>query len=301
MAEYEQYNQAIDSINRGCVLFLLDQSGSMEEQIANSTERKCDQLAKAINRWLENIVIQNTAGDDYKDRMDIGVVVYRTDLDAVTIIENGLSGPLAEKDLVTIEELQANAEFETLQKKIVDEETGEIMEMPVQVPLWVKPFYEGGTPMCSALLKCYEILDAWTQQNANSFPPLLVHITDGENTEETDESQDMVDAAIPYADSVRSLATTDGNVLVLNCHLSLVPGDTCLFPNNGELLPDNLSRALFKMSSIIPEKMRDLAIEAGFDELAQDARMMAYNADSECLLSFLDVGTKVATARTDLR
>ena len=103
MAEYEQYNQAIDSINRGCVLFLLDQSGSMEEQIANSSERKCDQLVKAINRWLENIVIQNTAGDDYKDRMDVGVIVYRTDLDAVTIIENGLSGSLAEKDLVTIQ------------------------------------------------------------------------------------------------------------------------------------------------------------------------------------------------------
>jgi hypothetical protein len=54
------------------------------------------------------------------------------------------------------------------------------------------------------------------------------------------------------------------------------------------------------MSSTIPDKMRDLAIEAGF-ELAHDAKMMAYNADTECLLNFLDVGTKVATVRSELR
>jgi len=299
MADYEQYNQPINSINRGCVLFLLDQSGSMEEPIANSSQRKCDQLVKAINRWLENIVIGSADGEIYKDRMDIGVIGYRTDLDAIAIIGNGLSGTLTGKDLVTIPELQANAEFEMLQKKIVDEETCEIIEMPVKVPFWVKPIYEGGTPMCSALHKCYEILDTWTQQNPNSFPPLLVHITDGENTEEPEGNVDPVDAPVPYADSIRGLATNDGNVLILNCHLSLVPGDECLFPNNGEFLPDKLSRALFQMSSIIPEKMKDLATEAGF-ELTHDARMMAYNADTECLLNFLDVGTQVAT-RKDLR
>jgi hypothetical protein len=295
--EYDSYDQEISGAHKGCFLFLIDQSASMIEPMGNSSERKCDQLVKAINKFLETLVIMNSSGEDeFKDRMDIGVIGYRTDPDGNPIVERVLSGPLAEKDLVTVAELAANAEYETMEKKIVDPDTGELDSMTVDVPVWVKPVYEGGTPMCSALYRCYEILDQWIEGHRDSFPPMLIHFSDGECIEDTEEDADPVVAPIPYADSVRSLETDDGNVLVMNCHLSMTPSDEILFPNSDEMLPEQLARVLYKMSSIIPPKMRDLAEEGGF-ELQHDARAMAFNADMACLLRFLDVGTRVATAK----
>jgi len=289
------FSQNIDSNNKGCVMFLLDQSFSMDEPIGNTSIRKCDQLALSINKWLENLVLANAAGEDsYKDRFDIGVIGYRTDLDGNPIIENALKAPLNEKDLVTVAELAEHAEYVEMVEKYFDEETGEIAEDTVENAVWIHPVYEGGTPMCSALLQCYTVLNEWIGRYPDSFPPLIIHITDGENIEETEDEPDPVVAPIAYSESVRGLATNDGNVLLLNCHLSMMPADGILFPASDELLPEDLARVLFKMSSVLPQKMCDLAKEAGF-ELQDDARAMAFNADTECLLKFLDIGTKVAT------
>jgi hypothetical protein len=48
------YSQEISRQNKACFLFLLDQSFSMEEPLGSSTLRKCDELATAINGWLQN-------------------------------------------------------------------------------------------------------------------------------------------------------------------------------------------------------------------------------------------------------
>ena len=299
MAEYDSYNQAIDSVHKGCVLFLLDQSASMIGRLGNSNERKCDQAAKAINRWLENILIMNAGGEGYKDRFDIGVIGYRTDMEGNPIIESALGGDLADKELVTIAELAENARHETMAKKIADPETGELMEMEVEVPVWVRPVCGGGALMCRALSRCYEILNAWVDEHPDSFPPLLVHVTDGECMEETETDPTPMFAPIPYADSIRELATNDGPALIFNCFLSITSSPPIRFPNSDEGLPDEFARVLFAMSSVIPPKMRDLLDESGF-ELQHKARAFAYNTDISCFLQFLDVGTKVATSKESL-
>ena len=119
MKIYESYSRPIDIAHKCCVLFLIDQSYSMDEPLGNSPVRKCDQFAKAINRWLETVVIINSNGEgEYEDRMDVGVIGYRTDSDGNPIIERALSEPLAEKDLVTVAELAASAEYVTMRKTI---------------------------------------------------------------------------------------------------------------------------------------------------------------------------------------
>ena len=69
------YSQEISRHNKACFLFLLDQSYSMEEPLGASQNRKCDELASALNGWLQNMAIRASGDSGIKDWMDIGVLV----------------------------------------------------------------------------------------------------------------------------------------------------------------------------------------------------------------------------------
>ena len=159
-----------------------------------------------------------------------------------------------------------------------------MIQIPCDVPVWVDPRAEGGTPMCHMLYHAHQILAEWIGQHPRSFPPIVVHITDG-------ESQDG--NPIPYADALKSLATEDGNVLMFNCHLSMTAADPFMFPATDVGLPDELARALFHMSSVLPEPFYRHAVMEGFP-LQANARGMAFNADMVCLIQFLNMGTQAA-------
>ncbi|MHB1033280.1 MAG: vWA domain-containing protein [Pirellulales bacterium] len=279
------YTQEISRGRKACFLFLLDQSYSMEEPLGNSTNRKCDELVTAINAWLQNMGIRASGDAGIKDWMDIGVLGYRTDQEATPILESALQGPLAGQTLVSITEIGANpARIDQVTAFLPDDETGEMIEMPTEMPIWVDPKAEGGTPMCHVLHQAFGILEGWINEHPDSFPPIVINITDG-------ESQDG--DPIPYAEAVKSLATNDGNVLLFNCHLSMVSADPFMFPASNEILPDDLARVLFDMSSVLPEPLVKNALAEGF-ELQPNARGMAFNADMVALIKFLDMGTRAA-------
>lgn len=279
------YSQEISRQNKACFLFLLDQSFSMAEPLGNSSQRKCDELVTAINGWLQNMAIRASGDEGIKDWMDVGVFGYRTDQGANPIIESALQGPLAGRQLVSITQIGAHpVRIDTRTQYIADEETGEMIEVPCEVPVWVDAVADGGTPMCHMLYRTHEILSQWIAQHPRSFPPIVVHITDG-------ESQDG--DPIPYADAVKGLATADGNVLLLNCHLSLTAADPFMFPAGEQGLPDELARVLFRMSSVLPDPFYRHAVMEGFP-LQPGARGMAFNADMVCLIQFLNMGTQAA-------
>jgi hypothetical protein len=279
------YTQEISRQNKACFLFLLDQSFSMEEPLGSSSKRKCDELVMAINGWLQNMAIRASGDEGIKDWMDVGVFGYRTDRAANPIIESALLGPLAGRTLVSITEIGANpARIDTRTQLLPDEETGQMMEVPCEVPVWVDPVAEGGTPMCHMLYRAHELLTEWIGRHPRSFPPIVVHITDG-------ESQDG--DPIPYADSVKNLSTDDGCVLLLNCHLSMTAADPFMFPAADQNLPDELARVLFHMSSLLPDPFVRHASAEGF-QLQAGARGMAFNADMVCLIQFLNMGTQAA-------
>jgi hypothetical protein len=230
------------------------------------------------------MAIRASGDEGIKDWMDIGVFGYRTDQNATPIIESALQGALAGRMLVSINEIGAAAQFEERTQYLPDENTGEMIPMPCQVPVWVYPRAEGGTPMCHMLYHAHQILSEWISQHPRSFPPIVVHISDG-------ESQDG--NPIPYADAIKSLATEDGNVLLMNCHLSMTAAAPFMFPSSDQGLPDELARALFHMSSVLPEPFYRHAVMEGFP-LQPNARGMAFNADMVCLIQFLNMGTQAA-------
>ena len=282
------YAQEINRQNKALFVFLLDQSLSMEETMANSGERKIDALCSSLNAWLQNLSIACSKAEGFKDYFDISIIGYGSDQQANPIIGPAIIGPLAGREVVTIAELAENpARIDTVTAVMPDEETGEMLEMPQQMPVWIDPVLQGATPICSAIVKACEILDAWIAQHPNSFPPIVINITDGESSEGD---------PIPYADTLKQRETSDGNVLFFNCCVSSTAADPFLFRGNGELMPDSFSRQLFQMSSVLPEAIREKARLAG-QELEPNARGMAYNADMVSLIKFLDMGTRAATLR----
>lgn len=281
------YSQEISRDRPGCLLYLVDQSFSMDEPLAGDpTTSKSQQLANAINRWLTEVVIACTRDEGVRDYIDVGVIGYRTDIKATPIVEPALQGSLAGKWLVPVSLIGDNpARVETRTHKLVDHQTGQELAIPTQERIWVDAKAEGGTPMCHALHRVYGVLDQWISEHDKSFPPIVIHVTDG-------ESQDG--DPIPYAEAVTSLATRDGNVLMFNCHLSSIAGDRFLFPSSDELLPEEYARILFQMSSVLPDTLLDRARGEGID-VEPKARGMAFNADLVTLVKFLDMGTRVAS------
>ncbi len=279
------YQREISRDHKACILFLLDQSFSMEEPLGGSENRKCDELVRAVNAWLFNMAIRASGDAGIRDWMDVGVIGYRTDQQATPIIEPTLVGPMTGRTLVSITDIGENpARIDTITQQIPDEETGGVIEIPSDNPVWIDPVAEGSTPMCHVLHRAYGILEQWIREHPDSFPPIVIHITDG-------ESQDG--DPIPYAEAVKSLATADGNVLLFNCHLSMTNAPSSIFPSTEEGLPDDLARILFRMSSVLPNIFYQNAQAEGYS-VQQGARGMAFNADMVVLIKFLDMGTRAA-------
>ncbi|MCY2964505.1 MAG: VWA domain-containing protein, partial [Planctomycetota bacterium] len=191
-------------------------------------------------------------------------------------------GPLARDGFIPISEIEANPlRLDNKMKKMYDEETAEVQEIPVQVPVWVDPVARGGTPMCAVLSDAYYKLEGWIADHPDCFPPIVVHITDG-------EAQDG--DPIEFAEPLRSLATTNGEVLLFNCSLSMLAADKILFPSSLESVPEKLAMDLFKMSSPLPEPIFQQASKEF--TLSPGARAFVFNADAVALVQFLEMGTK---------
>ena len=282
------YTQEINRQRKALFVFLLDQSLSMDEPIANSGERKIEALCSAMNSWLQNLAIACSKAEGFKDWFDISIIGYGSDEQANPLIGPAMIGSLSGKEVVTIAEIAENpARIDTVTAFMPDDATGELLEVPQQKPIWIDPVLQGATPICSAIVKACEILDGWIAHHPDSFPPIVINITDGESSEGD---------PIPYADTLKQRETSDGNVLFFNCCVSSIAADPFLFRGNGELMPDQFSRQLFQMSSVLPDAIREKARAQG-QELEPNARGMAYNADMVSLIKFLDMGTRAATLR----
>ena len=283
------YEQEISRMYPAYFIFLLDQSGSMDSPVGGGDGiLKSDALADNLNSWIDNMLVAAAGSEGIKEYMDVSVIGYTTDENGNAIIRSALVGPLAGRERVGIADLAENpAREEEKMQQFFDEETGEIMEVPYTQRVWVESTAEYGTPISSAMIKAYELADEWTQQHPDSFPPIVINFSDGESTE--GDPRD-------YADSLMSISTNDGNVLLFNCHLSEEEAGEILFPSSSEQLivtGDPHAHTLFDISSVFPENMLDIGKQLGFD-LSPGARGMAFNAEAVGIIKFLDMGTKVS-------
>jgi len=264
------YQQPISRHHKALLVFLLNQSRSMENPIAKRPTRKIDELTAEMNAWLAHLVISCSKSDGIRDFFDVAILGYSTDEQANPIISSAMIGPLAGRDIVTTSEICDHpVRIDTVTASIPDEDTGEMVAVPQQTPIWIDPVTRGWAPTCSAIVKACELLDAWIAERPDSFPPIVIHLTDGESSDGD---------PTPYANALKQRATSDGNVLFLNCCLSSVAAGSCLFKGSDEDLSDEHAKRLFAMSSVLPDSWLDaLGYFGECDSLEPNARGFACN------------------------
>lgn len=272
------YSAEISRVNPSCFLFLIDQSGSMSDPFGGqSGKQKAEGVSDAINRLLQNLVIKCAKSEGVRDYFHVGVIGYGSQ------VAPALGGALAGRPLVPISEV-ANSPIRVEQRtKKVDDGAGGLVDQSIKFPIWFEPIAEGTTPMREALELARNTVADFISRTPNCYPPIVVNITDGEANRDPE----------PAAASVRDLASSDGGVLLFNAHISSKAGAAVEFPSGETELADDYARLLFRMSSVLPPTMRELARREGFK--AEDgARGFVFNADLVGVIRFLDIGTRVS-------
>jgi hypothetical protein len=211
------YAAEISRTNPTCYVFLLDQSGSMQDLMGSGEgKRKSEVVADTLNRLLSELAVRCAKEEGVRDYFHVSVLGYGAS------VGPALAGPLAGRDLVPLSELAASpARIETRAKKVPDG-AGGLVDQQVKFPVWVDPIANGGTPMSSAIGKAHSILSDWLGAHPACYPPIVLNLTDGESTDG--------DPALP-AESLRALASVDGNVLLFNLHVASEAGSPIVFPD----------------------------------------------------------------------
>jgi hypothetical protein len=272
------YTAEISRTNPSCFVFLIDQSGSMSETFgAQPDKKKAHEVATAINRLLQTLVLRCAKGQEVLDRFHVGVIGYGSNK-----VGPAWGGSLAGKTLVPISTLAANPLRVELRTKKV-EGTGGLIEQNVKFPIWVEPVAEGQTPMCEAFDQAWNSLNDFVGKYPLCYPPIVINLTDGRATDGDPEQ---------YARCVRDLASRDGNVLLFNVHLSKRQDRPIELPDRDHVLPDDFAKMLFRMSSVLPPPMRETATREGY-LVNEQTRGFVFNADLVSVIRFLDIGTRI--------
>jgi hypothetical protein len=284
------YRAEISRTNPSCFLFLIDQSGSMQDPAppalgadapAAGTRAKAQSVADAVNRLLQNLVIKCAKSEGVRDYYQVGVIGYGAS------VGPALGGPLAGRDLVPISEIADSPTRVEERTRKVEDGAGGLVDQTVKLPVWFDPVANGGTPMCQALRQAESVLGGWVQAHPLSFPPIVINITDGESTDGDPRE---------VAARIRRLGTSDGQCLLFNLHISSQRATPIQFPAGEASLPDEYARLLFEMSSELPDFMLGFAREEGFPA-SPGARGFVFNSDMVTVIRFLDIGTRPSNLR----
>jgi hypothetical protein len=278
------YSAEISRQNPGCLIFLVDQSGSMDETIAGGTEEKKEQkkqvVADAINRLLYNTILRCAKEDGVRPYFNIGVWSY-----SGKDVQRAFSA-----DVVSITEIAEHPKRTEARRRRVPDGAGGVYEEEFQLPVWFDPIANGTTPMNAAFRAVVAPLRDWLRQHPTSFPPIVINLTDGAYTD---------NSPAPIVWELMQMGTTDGNVLVFNCHISKQAGMTTPFPNDGQAAGlEGLARELYDMSSALPELLRSQAQAKGY-HVGDGAHGYAFNADLVTMIDFLDIGTRAIQDRME--
>jgi hypothetical protein len=240
-----------------------------------------DGASQAINKILLELCIRSQKDVDAPPRhyLDVGVFSYGgSALGNREAVEPALGGDLAGRALVSITDLAQHPLAVRDVQNGVDSPT-------VKMPVWVEPIHGHRTPMCEAIATVGGHIAGWVNEHPDSFPPIVINITDGEVTDSPFNGASIED----WTTRLVSLKTNDGPVLFFNCFLSAQDRQPALFPSTPADLPDP-GPALFAMSSPLPPSMVDRAQAEGV-AAGDEARGIAFNVDMAALVKFLQVGT----------
>lgn len=278
------YSQPITRLHRTAFAVMIDRSGSMAEELDFCGRRmsKAEAVAEVANGLLFELIQRATRTDGVRDYYDIAVVGYDGD---------GVHSLLSDRNwFLSVSELASRP---TPSRTLTVERTlpsGERTLHDVTTPCWVLPAAQGTTPMYEALCCVCELIGTWCADpaHAESFPPVVFNITDGEASD--GDEQDLND----ICRRIRREATADGNVFMIHVHIATAPDTGSLFfPTEEELLScgSRYARLLYDCSSAMPDLFNGAIRDLKGPGARPPFRGMSFNASIAELISALNIGS----------
>lgn len=282
------YDKPFSRRNPGCIVLLVDRSDSMKGEWGDSSVSMADGAARAINEILLELCIKCTkeVGGVARDYFSLLILGYGIrPVSGGEGVESALGGALAGRNLVPIPDLYRSP------IGVREEPSIDAVLPGSRQPYWVESAHGYRTPMCEAIATAGSHIFEWVGQHPESFPPIVINITDGMVTDSPYEGADLAE----WARRLTSIETTDGATLLFNIFLSPWPDRPLMFPVTADGLP-NPGPELFSISSPLPQPMIDSARNGG-QSIAPGARGLGFQANLGMLVRFLEIGTRVNDIR----
>lgn len=281
------YQQHVTHRNRTAVILVIDCSVSMKARthINDMPIAMSEAAAMVSNFIIDELIERARRNDKVRNYYDIAVIGYSGDG-----VESLL--PMSGDGFVSIDRLAEHAP----QPKtyVVEQKTPEGVPVYAHFLLhpWVEPKATGDTPMYNALVTVKKLVEAWCndRDNRDSFPPLVLHISNGDCSDA--DEQELLDIAKGITDT----HTEDGNTLFVNLHLSPTneTNDFCnIFPSEATFHskdPDRIT--LFKMSSVIPKSLEPAIYDMLHQRYRWPYRAVAFNTSVCEILSIINIGSE---------
>ncbi len=255
------YEKEIQQRNPGLIILLIDDSCSMLECLAGTSEPRY--------KWTERY-----AGHIFKELLDLSSDMKGDQLIVkpryyISVIKYGSTTELWGNSIMTIEEAVK-----------LYSSSGNSLELGGNLR---------GTDANLAFEEAYEELQTALNKERflDSFPPMILHLTDGES--QTDARRTV--------DKIKQLSTSDGNVLVVNAYIGTQtslnyngPKDFPGYVDADEAGPSQDNLHLFEMSSVAPECIeRNLKADDVFPKLRSGSRLFFDVRTKEMLKSVFQV------------
>lgn len=276
------YSNPITGLHPTAFIVLIDRSGSMKEKtvFAGAEMLKSRAVTLVANAFIDELMYRARRESEVRDYYDIAVLGYSGDG------VNSLISPTGE--FTSPSRLAvANVRRERLVRERVLP-SGRSVVSVTEHNMWIREKAAGITPMCGALREAQALVEWWCRrpQNADSYPPTVINITDGEAS---DGSADEVRA---LAGRIRRTGTSDGNTLLINIHLARGgEASPVLFPSSPEQLPEQrYARLLYDISSEMPEAYYDVIASTHRGAVAP-FRAVAYNSHMSELAAMINIGS----------
>jgi len=260
----------------GYIIFLVDQSGSMTGQYSNGKTR-AEYTALVINRTISEIVNTNMDGDSIRDRVFISLIGY------------GGSGGNSVDDIRS-DYLSAFGDnpirLENLKQKVSDG-AGGLVEIDVQIPIFIEQKANGLTPMGDAMKFAKDLINSWVGKKPDNPAPVIINISDG--LPYSGGNVDESGKTIKEAQEIMSISTNDGHPLIFNVHIGDDGDPSFEFEENDSQL-DEQAKLLFNISSNVPDSYKDAAMKHDF-KVRPESRGFVSNANPEKLVQFINFGS----------
>lgn len=280
------YHARITTKQPACFIIMVDQSGSMSEPVViyGKPATKAEAVASVINNILSELLARSRGDGTLRHYFDIAVVGYSGD---------SVESLLPQTDTQFVSPAQLASTVRTtrqIQQERIMPDGRKIITSTTQ-KIWIEPKAEWRTPMCQAIGRVHSLAAGWCALHQDSFPPLVINITDGEATDAEPEQLEQAAAKLCQ------LSTRDGNLLMINVHIdrSEGEGEGVIFPWDESQLPeDRNAHILYAMSSIMPEIYQQEIKELLDIEESHPFRGMAYKASITDLIRIMNIGSTTA-------